>query len=1202
MENHTDQRIIEQSVTLAEKWQERANQLLTHEEKGIQDQMMRLLTNPMDKIVLTKMIDQSFRSENSHRVADQINNLLSEHGVPDFFSSVEKLLVQMFLSVGRYIPNFSVPKMIGKMRHDSSRAIIPGEQGVLHSHLRKRKKQGIRMNINHLGEAVLGEEEAKARLETYIKDLQNPEIEYISVKISTIYSQIQPLAFDHTIEILKKRLFLLFRTASQNKFVRSDWESVQKFVNLDMEEYRDLEITWEVFRQTLDEPEFKNHSAGIVLQAYLPDAFPMQKKITEWAKHRVDGGGSPIKLRIVKGANMEMEMVESALQNWPLATYDRKVYVDANYKRMVNFGMEPENIQAVHLGIASHNLFELAYAYQLAKRKNVTDFFSFEMLEGMADHVRRSIAETGEEMVLYAPVATKDQFISAIAYLIRRLDENTAEENFLRYSPSLKTDSKEWTFLKEQFVASCALQDKVAVGPNRIQNRGTESFPEDLGTCTQNYFVNEPDTDWALAANRKWAEDIRDKWKIEPRDTPMEIPLVVGGEQIFADRSVKECIDPSRLPEKICVARCALANEKDMNIAVDIARKDPDNWRSKNQKERHQLISGVAKALRHARGDLIGAAAANTGKMFAEADVEVTEAVDFTEYYPFSARDFDNLNGIKCQGKGVGLVISPWNFPIAIPCGGIVAGLAAGNTMIFKPSTDAVMVAWRLCQCFWEAGIPKSALQFLPCSGSQLGTKLVSHPDIDYVVLTGGTATGLSILKTRPDLYLAAETGGKNATIVTAMSDRDQAIKNVIYSTFGNSGQKCSATSLLILEKEVYESRSFAEQLADAARSFKTGSVWSFENKMGPLIHPPQHDLLNALTRLEDGESWLLAPENIMNNPNMWTPGIKWGVKPGSYTHKTEFFGPVLGVMCADNLDHAIDLANQTGYGLTSGIESLDEREHNIWKEKIEAGNIYINRGTTGAVVLRQPFGGMKKSALGAGIKAGGPNYVSQFMDFIETGKPSIAALRNETSISRIASDWRRMASWGKFGELREDIQKTVCAINSYLFQMEEEFVREKDYFHLRGQDNVVKYLPVSPVMVRLHPDDSLFEALARIAAAAISGCRLVISMPEGMDNHVTRFLTGYEGRKLTDLGSVLTQTDREVTAFLSRVQRIRFASPERVSMAVKRAAAETGFYIARAPVLMEGRIELLHYFREQSLCNTYHRYGNIGERAVLNG
>lgn len=1189
----------EKSARLAQIWQNRANELLTDEEKQIQDQMQRLLTHPVDKVVLTKMIDQSFRSHDPARVADQINAVLREYGVPDFFPRVDRLLVQMFLGLGRHFPALTVPKLIEKMRTSSSRAIIPGEPAALHEHLRKRRKQGVRMNVNHLGEAVLGEGESRRRLDTYIADLANPEIEYISVKISTIYSQISSLAFEHTVEVLVERLSELYRTAAAHEFVRNDGSRVPKFVNLDMEEYRDLEITVAAFRRTLDKAEFQSHSAGIVLQAYVPDSYPIQQELTRWARERVQAGGAPIKLRIVKGANMEMEQVESAIFNWPLAAYDNKLEVDANYKRMVVFGMQPENIRAVNLGIASHNLFELAFAYELGLQNAVTEYFYFEMLEGMADHVRRALHETVDDVLLYAPVASREEFINAIAYLIRRLDENTAKENFLRYAPRLSTDSSAWAFLQEEFLASLEMLDTAGTRPHRIQDRTREVFADAMGTFHDNEFKNEPDTDWSLAANRRWAEGIREKWCRAPGDDPTDIPLVIGDREILEDRRVRDIFDTSRHHENVHAARFALAEVEDIDAAVAVAKADPDGWREKTPAQRHAVLSQVAMELRRTRGDLIGSAAANSGKVFTESDVEVSEAIDFAEYYPFSVRTFAEPRNLNARGKGVGVVISPWNFPIAIPCGGIAASLAAGNTVVFKPSSDAVLTAWVLCQCFWRAGVSRNTLQFVPCSGGRVGNHLVTHPDVAYVILTGGTATAMAMLDAKPDLELSAETGGKNAIIVTAMSDRDQAVKNVLHSAFSNCGQKCSATSLLILEKEVYEDEHFRKQLVDAAASIPVGSAWELQNKMGPLIKPPSGDLKRGIESLEPGEWWALEPRNLDDNPYLWTPGVKWDVTPGSFTHTTELFGPVLGVMRAENLEGAIELANAPGYGLTSGLESLDKREQKYWKDHLLAGNLYINRGTTGAVTLRQAFGGMRKSAVGPAIKAGSPNYVSQFMNFEETGYPSVGVIQNESAWLRLSQDWRREADWGAFGNLTDDIQRTARAIQSYLYQTEQEFFRTKDYFHLRGQDNFLRYLPLGKVMVRIHSEDGLFEVLARIAAARISGCELILAASPGLDNPVTRFLHSTDGRKLPGDNRIETLSDEELIDRLPELDRIRYAAPERVSPAVYRAAAETGFYIARDPVRMEGRLELLHYFVNQSICDNYHRYGNLGERSL---
>jgi RHH-type proline utilization regulon transcriptional repressor/proline dehydrogenase/delta 1-pyrroline-5-carboxylate dehydrogenase len=608
----------------------------------------------------------------------------------------------------------------------------------------------------------------------------------------------------------------------------------------------------------------------------------------------------------------------------------------------------------------------------------------------------------------------------------------------------------------------------------------------------------------------------------------------------------------------------------------------------------------VAQGLRAARGDLIGAAAANTGKVFTESDPEVSEAIDFVEYYPRSLETFTGRSHLQIEAKGVGVVVSPWNFPIAIACGGISAALAAGNTVVFKPSSQAVLVAWQLCGIFWSAGVSRNTLQFLPCNGAEEGALLIAHPDVDFVILTGGTATGQAMLGLRPDLFLAAETGGKNATIVTAMADRDQAIAHVIHSAFGHGGQKCSATSLLILEKEVYDDAGFQKTLVDAAQSLSVGSAWQFRNTFGPLIQPPAGVLLRGLTQLEPGESWALQPCAMGGNPHVWRPGIKWNVSPGSFTHRTELFGPVLGVMRAQNLDEAIDLANQTGYGLTAAIESLDPREIARWQAGIRAGNLYINRGTTGAVVLRQPFGGLGLSAIGPAIKAGGPNYVTQFVRLRETAPPPLTAIPTPEALLKLAQEWEAGCRWGRLRAWQEDLLKSAQAVRSYLFNAQTEFYVDHDYFHLRGQDNLLRHLPVGRVAVCLHPDDRLFEVVARLAAALAARCRVILTKPKGMVNEATDFLATAPGRGLLSLVSeIVDHADEDVLESLPHVDRLRYAAPNRVPRTTYAQAAKRGIYIAREPVMMDGRIELLRYLLSQSICHTYHRYGNLGERGI---
>lgn len=1130
---------ISQAVSMAQKLQLRANELQTPAEKKQQAELARMLETPGDKATLVQLTDQAFRAKSASRVADQFAHILDVQGVPRFFSPLDRAMLHGFQAFGDWLPGVSVPMVKEHMRQETANVILPAEHELLAEHLRQRTAQGVRMNVNFLGEAILSEAEAERRLTLYLEALQQPETEVFSVKISTLYSQMSPIAREHTITTLCDRLERLYRSAARFSFTRHDGGRVPKFIYLDMEEYRDLSLTCEVFMRTLERHGLEQVSAGIVLQAYIPDSYRWQQRLNEWARKRAAAGGAGITLRIVKGANMEMERFEAAVKGWPQAPYETKADTDANYKRMLHEGFRAENLAAVKLGIASHNLFDVSYALVLANEQNALHRVQFEMLEGMANHQRRALFEEVQNLLLYAPVCHKEHFLSAIGYLIRRLDENTGPENFLRHAFKLVPGSADWKELEQGFRAAFQRIPTLSDAPRRTQDRR-----KNVIQAASLLFVNEPDTDWALPHHAEWAVNILASWQYRHVD----VPLVIAGEEIL-DRPPRDCLDPSR-PGKI-IGRYRQANAQDVTRAVDCGSRDDDGWRAMTAKERQAVLMQVAQEFRKARADLMGAALANTGKTLAESDPEVSEAIDFVGFYAESARWFmeDLSPNVTAHGKGVVVVVSPWNFPIAIPCGGVAAALAAGNTVILKPASSAVLPAWELCQCFWRGGVSKKALQFMPCSGGREGAQLVQHPAVSAVILTGGTETALSMLRAKPDLPLSAETGGKNATIVTAMADRDLAIKDVLHSAFSHAGQKCSATSLLLLEAEVYDDPGFKRALVEAAECLAVGQAWDLPTKVGPLIAPPSGDLETALLTLEEGESWALMPRKLQGNECLWSPGIKWDVRPGSFTHMTELFGPVLGVMRFETLQDAIALVNQTGFGLTSGLQSLDDREQAEWKAGIRAGNLYINRSTVGAIVLRQPFGGMGKSAFGPGLKAGGPNYVAQFMRFQEQGA-------------------------GR-------------AMNTYAAAWQNEFSCEHDHFRLVGQDNIRRYLPLPKICIRLHPEDSEFEISARIAAARTAGCGIILSV-----------LPGFASVHLNDQ---VEESDEDLAASIRQgnVNRVRYASPDRVPMVVRRAAAETQTFIADAPVLSEGRIELLWYVQEQSVSFDYHRYGNLGARAA---
>ncbi|QKF68188.1 proline dehydrogenase / 1-pyrroline-5-carboxylate dehydrogenase [Arcobacter venerupis] len=1182
--------IVNSAISLAEKWQNRATQLVSDFDREFYIKMNKMLDHPKDKALLIELMDQCFRCDSNARIADQICFLLEKHGMAHFFTTKDKTLLWLFTNFGKFLPNLSVPMFVNQIREDTKTVVIKGEEEPFNKHLVMRKEEGTRVNINLIGEVVLGEVEAAERMEKYLKALSNPNIDYISIKISTIYSQINALNFEHTVQVLVEKLSKIYAQAKKYPYIAPDGTKSNKFINLDMEEYRDLAITVEVFKRTLEKPEFKDFYAGIVLQAYLPDSFNWQKDLCQWAKNRVANGGSPIKFRLVKGANMEMEETEASQKHWEMVTYTDKSDTDSNYKRMARYALESENAPYMHIGTASHNLFELAYATTLAAENGTSQYHTLEMLEGMSEAARLAIKEISKSVILYAPTASKAQFTNAIAYLVRRLDENTGPNNFIRYSFGLKVGSSDWKMQKELFLKSFENEKTSFVGAKRKQNRLTENWDNFSNSSydTKHYHA-EADTDFVLPANQEWARNIVKKWKFTKDTVHAITPIVIGGLDITENRIVVDAIDKSLLKEGVLAGRFANANAEDIKKAVEVAKADVDGWRSLTHAQRQAALKLVAIKVRDRRGDLIGVAAAEVGKVFTETDVEVSEAVDFLEFYPYSTQYFEKYENLEFSGRGVGVVIPPWNFPVAIPLGGVASALAAGNTVIIKPASSAALTAYEMCKCFWDAGISKNVLQFVPCAGALAGEHLIANKDVDFVILTGGEDTAKTMLKTRPDLFLTAETGGKDATIVTNMADREQAVKNVCQSAFANSGQKCSATSLLVLEEEVYNDEGFKKALIDTASSMSVGSVWDFKNRIGTLANKVSGNLEKALNTLEKNESWLLAPSYAQDNEYMLKPAIKWGVSEGSFIHKNELFGPVLAVIKANNLEHAVKIVNDTGYGLTSGIESLDEREVTYWKENLKAGNLYINRGTTGAIVLRQPFGGMGKSAIGAGRKVGIFNYITQFVEFKEKSAPKVAKKYNN-DLTRLLENCKNSS------KNKEEFEKLEVALQSYLENFENEFSQAKDYAKVRGEDNHFKYLPLKNVLIRVSSGDTIFETVSRILAAKVSGVHFKVSVNNNAE--VKSFLNATK-ELFSTRDRLIEQSDEELITSISRYDRVIYSDISKVPALVFEAATKLLTFIVRAKPMMEGRLELLNYFIEQSISHSFHRYGNIGARGI---
>lgn len=1168
--------MIQKSIALAEELQSKIEQNLSTSERQFHAKMQKLLNNPKNKVMLIELLDRSFRCKDKKASFELIEHTLNKFGIADFFSAFEKFLLFSFLNFGKLSPNLSVPFFISHLRNDTKAMVLDADENFLAPHITKRKnEQNITLNVNLIGEEVLGEAESKYRMQKYEEALKSSYITYISIKITTIFSQINIIDFDYSKDEVVKRLDKLYALALEEQ----NRQGVSKFINLDMEEFRDLELTVAAFMESVGKFDIK---AGIVLQAYIPDSYEYLKKLLAFSKERVLKGMQPIKIRFVKGANMESEETIASQRGWELPTFERKIDTDSNYNKMLDLVLEDENYKYINVGIASHNIFEIAYAYTRIKEAGASESFTFEMLEGMSLQCSYELSKM-HDLILYAPVCDEAHFNNAIAYLVRRLDENTSEDNFMRYFFNLKVGSKEWEEQKSLFLNALEGIKTLDNTTHRKQDRTKiQDTPSSYITKT---FTNESDTDFILSQNRLWAQNIKAKY--ENLSDYNVYP--VAGELDFTQADLNTLEVKDKIAHRT-IGTAYLAGENELKAALKVAKNS--NFTQKSSDEIYGILAKVAKLMRERRGDLIGLAALETGKTFLEIDPEVSEAIDFVEFYPHSLETLKKQNpNTTFKPKGIGVTIAPWNFPVGISVGTIAAPLAAGNVVLYKPSSLSMLTGYKLCECFWDAGIPRDALIFLPAKGSDISKYILSDEAVKFSILTGGEDTAYAMLEANPTLLLSAETGGKNATIVSKFADRDSAVKNIIHSAFSNSGQKCSATSLLVLEDEVYEDEEFKKALVDAAASLAVGSPFVFKNKLGALCDKPSEKLTKAINELEAGEEWALKPQFIDDNAHLMTPGIKYGVKKGAFTHMNELFAPLLSVIRAKDLKEAIELVNATGYGLTAGFESLDEREWEYFHTHIEAGNIYINKPTTGAIVLRQPFGGVKKSAIGFGRKVGIYNYITQFMDIEAKADTNLldSPLANALEKLSKASDESTQAT----------LANATLMAKSYAYHYKHEFSVARDYVNIRGEDNLFSYTRIKNLAFRVCEQDSLQDILGVIIGCHTLGLSPLVSYDSTQSSIIKELK---KICKAVDLGAdFVEENEEQFIAKISKFERIRYHAKADKNSPLYQAAAKEAKIIIRDKPLLNGRFELLFYHNEKALSVSYHRYGNLGIRALKN-
>jgi RHH-type proline utilization regulon transcriptional repressor/proline dehydrogenase/delta 1-pyrroline-5-carboxylate dehydrogenase len=849
----------------------------------------------------------------------------------------------------------------------------------------RRRHRGFTLDL--LGETVTSEAEADAYAAAYTRLLtelppqaahwphdplvddgpaangQSHELPRVNVslKLSALDSRFDAIDPVGTSDRVLSRLRPLWRLA----------RDAGAQVHVDMESHAAKDLTLEIFKRIAMEDEFRDWPhCGIVVQCYLHESPRDLAALAAWAKNR----GTPVWVRLVKGAYWDYETIHAEAAGWPIPVWQEKWQTDACYEAATTFVME--HADALRPALGSHNLRSIAHGMAVAEHLGLDRrAVEMQMLYGMGDAEKEAVTKAGWRMRVYMPYG---ELVPGMAYLVRRLLENSSNDSFLRAG-----------FIKHVPAETLLAPPRPPAGTRREKSHTAEASHEPPA------FDNEPLADFSIDANRQAMAHAVDRLAASLATGPVRVPVVIDDREVATtDRLVRE--NPS--DRRQAVAEVSLAGVADAERAVAVAHAALPAWRAVNVRQRADVLHAAASIMRARRYELAATMVLEVGKPWREADADVAEAIDFCDYYARQAVDLFAARHVNVPGeenvttflpRGVVVVIAPWNFPLAILAGMTTAALVTGNAVVMKPAEQSSLIAKKLHDILVEAGTPPAALAFLPGRGEVIGPALVAHPDTALVAFTGSRDVGLAINRLAAESSASgdarlvkrviAEMGGKNAIIVDDDADLDEAVVAVAASAFGFQGQKCSACSRVIVLDHVHDA--FVARLAGAVQSLHVGPAADPGSRLGPLVDEEARDRVQRfieIGRRTAREVVAVDVGDLADRGWFVGPHVFADVDPVGPLGQDEIFGPVLAIVKARDFDHALELANGSRYALTAGVFSRSPARLAKARATLEAGNIYCNRGITGALVHRQPFGGYRMSGIGS--KTGGPDYLLQFV------------------------------------------------------------------------------------------------------------------------------------------------------------------------------------------------------------------------------
>jgi len=925
------------------------------------DQLMDwAMKDPALKVQMFRFVDVFPMLRTSQQVYDYLADYLSQPGVtlpPG---------LDLGLKTGRLAKGAMAALIAGRIKGMASNFIIGADAASAVPVLRKRWDAGIAFSVDLLGEACVSDEEARAYQARYldlIHTLPDQAARWpadarlesdhvgpisrtnVSIKISSLGARTDPIDAEGSIERLMESLRPILRAARDRGV----------FVNFDMEQFALRDLTIALFERCCEEIDFP---AGLALQAYLLDGRQSADRVIQWAKRT----GRQVTVRLIKGAYWDYEVIHAERMGWPVPVWTDKRDTDACFERtaaqLIAATPRAGAEGGVKLALGSHNIRSIAHTLALLEEHDLPpSAVEVQTLFGMGEQLKAAILKRGLRLREYAPVG---QLIPGMAYLVRRLLENTSNQSWLR--AGFAEDRPEYELLASPHATTGRREGPAREHVGRMPERHALS-PAVEGLGDGRPMLNEPVRDFSREDQRRnFAEAVRST----------QVPTVA-------------CDGTSQQAQRAVAAAVAAFPA----------------WRAMSARLRSALFIEAASRMRMRRDELAAIMIREAGKTWREADADVCEAIDFCEFYArcavelFERKRLGNfvgeMNQFWRQPRGVAAVISPWNFPLAICAGMTVASLLTGNAAVVKPSSQTPAIARAMCEILWASGVPGDVLHFLPGPGSMVGAALVDDPRVALIAFTGSKDVGLDILARAGRVSegqrfvkkVVCEMGGKNAIIVDESADLDEAVLGVRQSAFSYSGQKCSACSRAIVHDAIAET--FLRRLVEATRSLAIGDPADPATDVGPVIDAGAAAKIREYIEIGKDEGTLAlacdVPEGLeerVGKPYIG-PHIFCDIRRRHRLANEEVFGPVLSVIRVDSYREALEVANATAYKLTGGVFTRRPAHIELAREEFRVGNLYLNRGITGALVGRQPFGGFGLS--GTGTKAGGAEYLLHFVE-----------------------------------------------------------------------------------------------------------------------------------------------------------------------------------------------------------------------------